>query len=44
VCRQVLKSLEFGLIVGGQPVTGGVVFEPPPPEPGLGETPEQGAQ
>jgi hypothetical protein len=26
VCRDVLKSLKFGLIVGGQPVTGGVVF------------------
>jgi hypothetical protein len=44
VCHQVLKSLEFGLIVGGQPVAGGVVFEPPPPEPGLGEAPEQRAQ
>ena len=42
--RQVLKTLEFGLIMGGQPVTGGVVFEPPPPEPGLGEAPEQCAQ
>ena len=29
----VLQPPEFGLIVGGQPVTGGVVFEPPPPEP-----------
>jgi limonene-1,2-epoxide hydrolase len=28
------KTLEFGLIMGGQPVPGGVVFEPPPPEPG----------
>jgi hypothetical protein len=28
---------EFGLVVGWQPVTRGVVLEPPPPEPGLGE-------
>jgi len=39
----VLQSPEFSLIVGGQPVTGGIVFEPPPPEPGLGEAPQQRA-
>jgi hypothetical protein len=31
----VLKTLEFGLIMGGQPVPADVVFKPPPPEPGL---------
>jgi len=44
VCRQVLKLLEFNPITKRQPVTRGVVFEPPPPEPGLGEAPEQRAQ
>ena len=44
MCREVLKLLEFGLITGGKPVAGGVVFELPPPEPGLCETPEQCAR
>jgi hypothetical protein len=35
---------EFGLVVSWQPVTRGVVLEPPPPEPGLGELPEQRTQ
>ena len=32
VCRQVLKSLKFSRILGGQPVAVGIVFEPPPLE------------
>src|SRR6185312_5049788 len=35
---------KFGLVVSWQPVTRGVVLEPPPPEPGLGELPEQRTQ
>jgi len=40
----VFQPVQFSVIVGGQPVTGGVVFEPATFLPDLGEALEQRAE